>query len=135
MQQYAATIFLPRSDRVFGLYPHLLEEVHLAKCTVLRAKDFTAFYPVGWFNDRQGDLVEIYYVISRLAELHAFCVRVSFISPGDLQVVAFDWLPAGLQPPDELDLSRYGRSLRKDRFLPRILPVRSVAASERKDRP
>lgn len=113
----------------------LLEEVHLAKCVALRAKDFTAFYPVGWFNDQQGDLVEIYYVISRLAELHAFCVRMSFIPPGDLQVVPFDWLLAGLLPPNELDLSRYGRSLRKDRFLPRILPVRSVAASEQKNTP
>ena len=127
MQRYTATIFLPRTDEVFGIYPHLLEELHLAKCMVLRAKDLTVFYAVGWYNGeiyQRGDLVDIYYAVSRLAELRALCVRMSFVPPGYIQVVPFDWLPPGLQPPGKLDLSQYGRAFRKERFLPRILPVR-----------
>ena len=127
MQRYTATIFLPRTDEVFGIYPHLLEELRLAKCMVLRAKDLTSFYAVGWHNGeiyQRGDVVDTYYAVSRLVELRALCVRMSFVPPGYIQVVPFDWLPPGLQPPGKLDLSQYGRAFRKERFLPRILPVR-----------
>lgn len=127
MQRYTATIILPRTDEVFGIYPHLLEELHQAKCLVLRARDLTAFYAVGWYNgeiSQPGDLVDIYYVVSRLAELRALCVRMSFVSPGSLQVIPFDWLPPGLRPPETLDLSQHGRAFHKERFLPRMLPVR-----------
>lgn len=130
MQRYAATIFLPRTDEVFGMYPHLLEELHLAKCLALRAGEHTAFYAVGWYNgeiNRPGDLVEIYYVVSPLGELRALCARMSFVSPGSLQVIPFDWLPPGLRPPETLDLSQHGRAFRKDRFLPRFPPVRLEA--------
>jgi hypothetical protein len=81
---------------------------------------------VGWYNGQvhqRGDLVEIYYVVSRLAELRALSVRLWFDPPGDIQVEPFDWLPPGLLPPESLNLSRYGRAFRKERFLPRILPA------------
>lgn len=126
MQRYTATIFLPRTDEVFGIYPHLLEELHQSKCLVLRARDLTAFYVVGWYRGeiyRPGDLLDIYYVVSRLAELRALCVRMSFVSPGSVQVIPFDWLPPGLQPLEALDISQHGRAYRKERFLPRILPA------------
>ena len=126
MQRYAATIFLPRTDEVFGISPHLIEEVHQVKCLVLRARELTAFYCVGWYNSeisQPGDAVEIYYVVSRLAKLRALCVRLSFTPPHSIQVIPFDWLPPGLQPPETLDLSRRGRAFRKARFLPRILPA------------
>ncbi|SRR6266700_406674 len=126
MRRCTATIFLPRTDEVFGIYPHLLEELQQAKCLVLRARELTAFYAVGWYNgeiNRPGDLIDIYYVVSRLAELRALCVRMSFVSPGYIQVIPFNWLPLGLRPPESLDLTQHGRAYRKERFLPRTLPV------------
>ena len=127
MQRYTATIFLPRTDEVFGIYPHLLEELHLAKCMVLRAEGSHRILCRGMAQRRDlsaGRFIDIYYAVSRLAELRALCVRMSFVPPGYIQVVPFDWLPPGLQPPGKLDLSQYGRAFRKERFLPRILPVR-----------
>jgi hypothetical protein len=128
VKQFAYTIFLPYTNTRFDIYPDLLEEIRQKKCTILRAKEFVAFYAVGWYAGtiyQQGDLVEIYYVISRPAQARLLCVRMSFVSPGYVQAVPMDWLPPGLRPFDEFDLtSRYGRSLRKERFLPRLLPIR-----------